>query len=69
MANVKNAKAVNSNHINSKFGEGVILDPVRNKNEQGSGGKACVVTNCSTCSCVSCITAGCGSSNKIKVYQ
>ncbi|WP_347723574.1 hypothetical protein [Lysinibacillus capsici] len=62
MGNVKNAKAVNLNHKRTKFGEGVILEPIRTANEQGGGGVK------PTINCCSCCCSGCGSSNKIKVY-
>jgi len=80
MANVKNGKVVSSNFMGSQFGEGVILEPVRNANESGAGG-GCINNTCaciggSTCVfvCASCngngnVGSGCGSSNKIKVYR
>jgi|GEM_PF-1600675 len=74
MTNAKHAKLISSKLENLKFGEGVILDPVRTAVDQhacGGGGSM-------NCGCIngggSCVnqgacSGGCGSSNKIKVYQ
>jgi len=66
MTNVKNAKFVSLNQVSSKFGEGVILDPILTSNLQGSGsgGKPAP----SPWLCID-IGQGCGSSNKIKVFN
>lgn len=71
----KHAKAISLNHLNSKFGDGVILEPIRMANDPyAGGGCACVggpKGSCATCSTIkTCGQAGgCGSSNKIKVYR
>ncbi|MDC6268622.1 hypothetical protein [Lysinibacillus fusiformis] len=73
MTNAKHAKLMNSNHLSSKFGEGVILEPIKTANDQYTGGTGCQCGSvCQTCyplGATKCGTAGCGSSNKIKVYQ
>lgn len=56
--NVKNAKVVSSNHITTKFGDGVIFEPQYSDVVRGY---SCVPTKCGS--------SGCGSSNKIKVLQ
>jgi len=77
MTNVKHAKFVSLDQVSSKFGEGVILDPIRSKNEPGAGGGCCVSRpggiGGNTCSptpwqCTG-TGQGCGSSNKIKIYR
>lgn len=68
MANVKNGKLVSLNFKGSQFGEGVIFEPTRTANEQGSGGSGTAV-NCLACCCILNCSSGCGSSNKIQVYR
>lgn len=67
----KHAKLMSSNHLSSKFGEGVILEPIRTSNEAGAGGGCHCGTTCQLCAATvsKCGSTGCGSSNKIKVYQ
>ncbi len=59
--------------MGSKFGEGVILDPIRTSVDQSTGGMLCQCgSNCQTCykgGATKCGSTGCGSSNKIKVYR
>ncbi len=67
MSNVKNAKAVSLNHISSKFGEGVSINPIRTANDPYGTNPGCGTT-CMPVTCRTCL-GGCGSSNKIKIYQ
>ncbi|QDQ01662.1 hypothetical protein FOH38_14910 [Lysinibacillus fusiformis] len=80
MTNAKHGKLVSSNFMNSKFGEGVILEPIRTANESSAGGGCQCGTGCACigspgpggmCAATKTCgqTGGCGSSNKIKVYR
>ncbi|QDQ01661.1 hypothetical protein FOH38_14905 [Lysinibacillus fusiformis] len=66
MTNAKHGKVVSTNYMSSKFGEGVILDPIRTANDQGGGVN---LTNCFICICGGPGSGGCGSSNKIQVNR
>ncbi len=58
--NVKNAKIVSSNHITTKFGDGVIFEPQYSDLVRGY---SCFPIP------IKCGSSGCGSSNKNKVLQ